>query len=45
MMIFKGDSRRHMKSLYRDVRRGKIKPKIEAQEADLYKTRVEPADH
>lgn len=36
MMVFNGDSRRHMKQLYRDVRRGKIKPKIERQEADLY---------
>lgn len=36
MMIFNADSRRHMKALYRDVRRGKIKPKIERQEADLY---------
>ncbi len=37
MMIFNADSRRHMKSLYRDVRRGKVKPRIETQEADLYK--------
>jgi hypothetical protein len=36
MMIFNADSRRHMKALYRDVRRGKIKPRIERQEADLY---------
>ncbi len=36
MMVFNGDSRRHMKQLYRDVRAGKIKPKIERQEADLY---------
>jgi len=36
MLIFNADSRRHMKQLYRDVRRGKIKPKIERQEADLY---------
>jgi hypothetical protein len=37
MLIFNADSRRHMKALYRDVRRGKIKPRIEAQEADLYR--------
>jgi hypothetical protein len=36
MLIFNGDSRKHMKQLYRDVRRGRVKPKIERQEADLY---------
>ncbi len=36
MIIFNGDTRRHMKRLYKDVRAGRIKPKIERQEADLY---------
>ena len=36
MLIFNSDSRRHMKRLHRDVLRGKIKPKIERQEGDLY---------
>ncbi len=36
MIIFNADSRRHMKRLYKDVRRGRITPKIERQEADLY---------
>lgn len=36
MMIFNADCRRHMKQLWRDVRAGKLKPKLERQEADLY---------
>jgi hypothetical protein len=36
MIIFNGDTRRHMKRLYRDVRAGRVVPKIERQEADLY---------
>ena len=36
MIVFNGDCRRHMKRLYRDVRSGRIDPKLERQEADLY---------
>ncbi len=36
MIIFNGGCRRHLKKLWRDVRKGKIKPKIESQEVDLY---------
>lgn len=36
MLIFNGDSRRHMRSIYKDVRKGKLVPKLEKQEADLY---------
>lgn len=36
MLIFNGDSRRHMRRIYRDVRKGKLIPKLEKQEADLY---------
>ena len=36
MIVFNGDCRRHMKRLYRDVRAGRIDPKLERQEADLY---------
>jgi len=36
MMIFNTDCRRHMKRLWKDVKSGKIEPKIERQEADLY---------
>jgi hypothetical protein len=36
MLIFNGNARRHVKSLYRQVRSGKIVPKIEKQETDLY---------
>lgn len=36
MLIFNSDCRRHMRALYRDVRRGKLIPKLEKQEADLY---------
>lgn len=36
MQVFNADCRRHMKRLCRDVRRGKVEPKIERQEADLY---------
>jgi hypothetical protein len=36
MQIFNGDCRRHLKRLCKDVRSGKVEPKIERQEADLY---------
>jgi hypothetical protein len=36
MSIFGGDLRRHLKSLVRDISRGKLSPKLEKQEADLY---------
>ncbi len=36
MQIFNGDCRRHMRRLWKDVRRGKVEPKLERQEADLY---------
>lgn len=36
MLVFNSDCRRHMKSLYRGIGRGKIKPEIDRQEADLY---------
>jgi hypothetical protein len=36
LMIFNPECRRHMAKLYRDVRAGRLTPKIERQEADLY---------
>lgn len=36
MIVFNTDCRRHMRRLYKDVRRGRIVPKLERQEADLY---------
>ena len=36
MLIFNGDCRRHMRRLARDVSSGKLLPKLEKQEADLY---------
>jgi hypothetical protein len=36
MLIFNGEARRHMRQLYKDVRSGKLIPKLEKQEADLY---------
>jgi hypothetical protein len=36
MIVFNGDCRRHMKQLYRDIRAGRLDPKLERQEADLY---------
>jgi hypothetical protein len=36
MLIFNNGARRHVKSLYNQVRAGKLVPKIEKQEADLY---------
>ena len=36
MLVFNGDCRRHMKALYKDVRAGRLDPKLERQEADLY---------
>lgn len=37
MLIFNGDSRRHLRRIYKDVRKGTLVPKLEKQEADLYK--------
>jgi hypothetical protein len=37
LQIFNADCRRHMKRLWKDVRRGKVKPTLDQQEADLYK--------
>ena len=36
MVVFNGECRRHMKALYRDINAGRIDPKLERQEADLY---------
>jgi hypothetical protein len=36
MLIFNDDARRHMRQLARDVMRGRLEPKLEKQEADLY---------
>jgi len=36
MMIFNGDCRRHMKQLYKGMLAGKVTPKLDRQEADLY---------
>jgi len=36
LQIFNADCRRHMKRLWKDVRRGKVKPTLDRQEADLY---------
>ena len=36
MLAFNRGSRKHMKSLARDVASGKLVPKLEKQEADLY---------
>ena len=36
MQIFNSDCRRHMRRLWKDVRSGKVEPRIERQEADLY---------
>jgi len=36
MMVFNPDCRRHMASLYQDVKAGRIIPRIDGQEADLY---------
>jgi len=35
--VFNPDCRRHMRRLWRDVGKGKIKPTLDAQEFDLYK--------
>jgi len=37
MQVFNSDCRRYMRRLWRDVVKGKIKPKLDAQELDLYK--------
>ena len=44
LQIFNADSRRHMRRLWKDVGRGKIKPALDAQEADLYKIRAASAE-
>jgi hypothetical protein len=36
MIIFNNDARRHMRSLVRDIGKGKYAPKLEKQETDLY---------
>jgi hypothetical protein len=36
LMIFNKDCRRHMKDLYRQVRKGKVEVKLERQEGELY---------
>lgn len=36
MIVFNGQSRRHMRRLHRDVISGKVKPDLERQEGDLY---------
>ena len=36
MLIFNAGARRHVSSLYKQVRAGKLAPRIEKQEADLY---------
>ncbi|HEU4380819.1 MAG TPA: hypothetical protein VFR73_19800 [Hyphomicrobiaceae bacterium] len=36
MIIFNHDARRHMRSLVRDIAKGKFTPKLEKQETDLY---------
>jgi hypothetical protein len=36
MIVFNGDCRRHMKRLYKDIRAGRLEPKLERQETDLY---------
>lgn len=36
MLIFNVDARRHMRHIYKNVRKGKLIPKLEKQEADLY---------
>jgi hypothetical protein len=36
MIVFNRDCRLHLKHLYREIRAGRIDPKLERQEADLY---------
>ena len=36
MQVFNADCRRHMRRLWKDVRRGKVKPELDRQEADRY---------
>lgn len=36
MQVFNADCRRHMRRLWKDVRRGKVEPKLGRHEADLY---------
>ena len=36
MIVFNGEARRHVKTIARDVRAGRITPDIQRQESDLY---------
>lgn len=36
MIVFNGQSRRHMRRLHKDVLHGRVEPKLERQEGDLY---------
>lgn len=36
MIVFNGQCRRHMRRLHKDVLHGKVEPKLERQEGDLY---------
>lgn len=36
LQIFNADCRRHLRRVWKDIRRGKIEPRIDRQEADLY---------
>ena len=36
LMIFNGECRQHMKSLYKQMQKGKVEIKLERQEGDLY---------
>lgn len=36
MIVFNNEARRHVKHLARDIRRGRIQPDVQHQEADLY---------
>lgn len=36
MQVFNGECRRHMRRLWKDVKRGRIEPKLDRHEADLY---------
>ncbi len=36
MILFNGQCRRHMRSLHKDVLAGRVEPKLERQEGDLY---------
>lgn len=36
LIVFNGEARRHVKTLARDIRKGRIQPDVHHQEADLY---------